>query len=187
MRRALACILACWGCIDAPEFRFAETASVEAQPSDGGLPPDAGPSVDAGPASFEGTYRTKLTNGANGCAAPTWTAGATADVTIRFRREGEDRATADVEGLAALYVRALVGDSAIPGTATDSAVLLSRTSTKKEREGRCDFNWRVRIASSFEAGTSAGQITYEKVAVKEDKDCPAVLCTSVQSMTGTRD
>ncbi len=188
------------GCIDDPEFQllpdpasdaaaFAASAETGTETLDGG--PSGTRAADGGPPeksfAFDGAYATTLTNGVDVCGLLGWADGAVENVTVRYKRDGAARATAEVEGLLAMRISLFVGPGELAGTAAVSSVTLARTATKKEKEGKCDFNWRVRMTTDFDGTTAVGKIFYEQVVIERKADCAAaILCTNVQTTRGTR-
>ena len=137
------------------------------------------------PYVLEGAYTTNFANGENACKMLGWADGAVENAIVRYRRDAATQASAVVDGLPGARIGLLVGAAELSGTSEAASVTLARSSSKKEKAGDCDFSWRIRMTVEFEGTTAVGKVFYEQVANKKD-DCPAILCTNIQTTRGTK-
>jgi len=143
-----------------------------------------GSSSSGPPANVAGTYTVSVTNGQNGCMVGTFTPGAmTAGVTVQVTQNGS-QVSADVMGLAGVYLTAGVGSSTLVGSLSGSTASL--TATANHTTGMCAYTTTATASIAFNGDTMQGTITYADSG-NGSSDCGVVQsCTNQQNFAGSR-
>ncbi|HTQ46576.1 MAG TPA: hypothetical protein VMI75_27675 [Polyangiaceae bacterium] len=143
-----------------------------------------GSSSNGPPANVAGTYTVSVTNGQNGCMVGTFTPGAmTAGVTVQVTQNGT-QVSADVMGLAGVYLTAGVGSSTLVGQINGSTANL--TASANHTTGMCAYTTTATANMTFDGDTMQGTITYSDSG-NGSSDCGVVeACTNTQNFAGSR-
>ena len=136
------------------------------------------------PANVAGTYTVSVTNGQNGCNISTFTPGAmSTGVTVQVTQNGA-QISADVMGLAGVYLTAGVGSSTLVGQIGGSQASLSANAD--HTLGNCAFTTTATASITFSGNTMQGSITYTDSG-NGSSDCGvAQSCTNEQMFAGSR-
>lgn len=134
----------------------------------------------------EGSYTIATTNGANGCALPSWTVGEQAQgIPVVIRQEGND-VSADGGGGAAIGLGLLLGGNVFTGTVDGSRIDLTIVGTNNFKTGDCNYTFDADLTGKLSGDALAGTIEYRAIT----QDIPACAsirgCVTSQELSGTR-
>ena len=136
-------------------------------------------------ARVQGDYTIALTNRDNGCNFTNWTVGRQADVPVRIT-QNDGAVTADVQGLAAVYLDLLVGDHVYRGSIAGDDLALDIQGTVGHAIGNCVFTYNSTFEAQANGDTMSGRIEY-RAATNNQPDCGAITnCLTFQEWNGTR-
>lgn len=138
------------------------------------------------PADVAGTYTINVTNGANGCGLPNYTEGESSSGVGVIITQDSDRASADVQGLAALGLDLLLGAHTFTGEVEGDSLDLQILGTRATTEGNCTFTYNADLGAEIDGDLLTGSITY-RPATNGNPDCASRQgCTTVQAFNGAR-
>lgn len=138
------------------------------------------------PADVAGEYTIALTYDANGCGLEGWTEGQSlSGIPVTITQEGT-AASAEVGGVAALFLQLGFGSNVFEGTVDGSSIELDLFGTTPQQDGNCTYTINSTIDAELEGDSLVGQIRYV-AATNDNPDCVSVEgCVSVQRFNGNR-
>lgn len=141
------------------------------------------------PADVAGDYTVAITNRDNGCSLTPWTVGDSASgivVTITQDANKKSVATATVNNLAGLFLRAAVGDNKFTGEVDGDHLDLKLLGTVSHSMGNCTYTYNAAIDGDLNGDALTGKINYT-AATNGGPDCGTLTgCKSLQDFNGTR-
>jgi hypothetical protein len=136
------------------------------------------------PANVAGTYTVSVTNGLNGCNVATFTPGAmSTGITVVVTQNGA-QVSADVMGLAGVYLTAGVGSSTLVGQLDGSRAAL--TASANHTQGMCAYTTTASADITFDGNTMQGSITYTDSGNGSSTCGVMQSCTNEQMLAGSR-
>ncbi len=141
-------------------------------------------SASGPPANVAGTYTVSVTNRENGCNVASFTPGLmTTGVTVQVTQNGA-QISADVMGLAGVYLTAGVGSSTLVGSLDGAKASL--TASANHTTGMCAYTTTATASMTFNGDTMQGSITYTDSG-NGSSDCGVVQsCMNLQNFAGSR-
>lgn len=132
-----------------------------------------------------GNYTVAVTNRASSCDFKDWVEGKEASgIALVITQEGE-KATATVDGVAALFFNVWLGSAAFDGQVQRSSFHLVNYGMNGQTQGNCTFTYNAAVDGELDGDAISGTITYAP-ATNDSPDCQTVKCEAVQSFSGSR-
>lgn len=138
------------------------------------------------PSDISGDYIATLTNGANDCQFPNWTAGSTASVHLAVQQTGSS-ATATVTGVAGFLFDVILGGMPqFQGTVSGDSFDLVAVGTNASNDGQCSYTIKATLTGTLTGDAIQGNLTYSETT-NGSSDCSYhATCTSVEAYAGAR-
>jgi hypothetical protein len=138
------------------------------------------------PADIAGDYAVAVTNGSNGCNFPSYMVGSqSTGVTVTITQTSSN-ATAEVTGLSALALDAVLGSNSFTGTVDGESVDLKLEGTVSKTTGNCAYTYDGEISATLDGNSLNGSLTYTG-ATNNNSDCGTIQgCVTTQDFAGSR-
>ena len=141
-----------------------------------------------GDADVAGNYTVALTNGTNGCNLSNVPPGDTASgISLVITQDGS-KVTATIEGLARVYLEALLGNgkNVFTGSVDGDELSVESLGTRTNTTGNCTYTYNATIGGTLDGDVLRGRIDY-RAADNGNPDCSQVHgCVTFQDYNGTR-
>ena len=132
-----------------------------------------------------GDYTVTVTDRANGCNIPNWTAGMMTTATVTLT-QSSNNVTAVVTGLGGLALDVGLGSHSFTGKINGSTLDLDLFGTRSNSSGNCTYTINAKIRAVLDGDMLTGQIDYTS-ATNGNPDCAAIEgCDSFQDIAGSR-
>lgn len=132
-----------------------------------------------------GDYTVTVTDRANGCNLPNWTAGSTTAATVTLTQSANN-VTAVVTGLGGLALDVGLGGHSFTGKINGTTLDLDLFGTRTNSSGNCTYTVNAKIRAVLTGDMLSGQIDYTS-ATNSNPDCGAIQgCDSFQDLAGSR-
>jgi len=140
------------------------------------------------PTEIAGTYAVSITSEANGCNFVNWSEGKsnTGLSLVVMQEMMSPMASANVDGLSALFQDLLLGSHVFSGDVHANGMTLQLEGSKEHKQGACTFRVNATLRTTLDGDNMQGHIIYT-MAPSDLPDCAQMkACESVQSILGSR-